>query len=105
MSENLDLVRSIYAAWERGDFSFVDWAHPEIEYVVADGPHPGRRTGRAAMTDRMGDFLDAWEQWRVEADEYRELDGERIFVLSHVRGTGQSSGVALQQERAALFHL
>ena len=99
-SANLDLVRSIYAAWERGDFSSVEWAHPEIEYIFADGPHPGTWTGLAGMARGNRDFLAAWEDWRIEADEYRALDDERGSTrlrsarrgASRARARGRRSG-------------
>ena len=46
MSENLDLVRSICAAWERGDYSSVEWEHPGIEFVIAVAPRPEAGLGR-----------------------------------------------------------
>jgi ketosteroid isomerase-like protein len=105
VSANLDLVRSIYADWERGDFSSVGWADPDIEYVVADGPDPGSWTGLAAMADVIRDQLKAWEDLRFTADEYRELAAERVLVLGHARGRGKRSGLELGQLRGERTHV
>ncbi len=108
MSENLDLVRSIYADWERGDFGHVEWADPEIEYVMVGGPAPGRWTGRAEMAQGEREFLRTFEGYRIEAEGYRELDGTRVFVLARSFGRGKASGLDIEQLRAktaTLFHI
>jgi ketosteroid isomerase-like protein len=108
MSANLDLVRLIFADWERGDFDSTEWADPEIEYVFADGPTPGTSRGMAGMAEVWRDWLSAWDGLSVEAEEYRELDDERVLVLSRYSGRAKTSGLELGQmgaKGATLFHI
>jgi hypothetical protein len=96
MSENLDLVRSIYAAWGHGEFSSSDWAHPEMLYEYADGPSPGAWAGIEGIATGFRDFLGAWVNWGVLADDFRGLAGERVLVSFRFAGRGKVSGSILR---------
>jgi hypothetical protein len=107
-SPNLDLVRSINLAHERGDFSSIEWADSEIVYVIADGPSPGTWTGPEAMAAGFRENLIGWKDFRTEADEYRELDEQRVLVLTRSTAQGKAGGLVVGQMRtkgAALYHL
>ena len=107
-SSNVELVRSIFTRWRRGDFSSADWADPEIEFAFADGPSPGRWIGLPGLADANRDFLSAWTDLRQEAAEYRDLDSERVLVLHRFSARGKTSGLDLGQMRgegAALFQI
>jgi hypothetical protein len=108
VSSNLELVRSIHANWERGDFSGAEWAHPEIEFAWADGPSPQSWIGLAGMARGYGEELSAWEGLQVGADEYRELDDERVLAFHSFTARGKASGVELGRQEtqgAALFQI
>jgi ketosteroid isomerase-like protein len=100
MSENLDLVRSINAAWERGDFGSIDWAHPEIEFVAVDGPVPGRWNGVAGMREAWREYITAWDDYRMVIDGLRELGGERVLTLFRRSGRGERSGLEIDDMRS-----
>jgi ketosteroid isomerase-like protein len=55
-SPNVELVRSICRAWERGDYSSADWAHPETI-----------RDGRVARIDFYRERADALEAAALQA--------------------------------------
>jgi ketosteroid isomerase-like protein len=103
-------VRSIYADWERGDWSSASWAHPDIEYVMVDEPGAQVRKGLVATASALRSFLSAWEEYRVEAVEYRPLDDERVLVILRAYGRGKASGVQLEEgiggrRGANVFHI
>jgi ketosteroid isomerase-like protein len=105
---NVDFVRSIFAEWERGDFSSAEWADPEIEFVMVGGDSPGSWKGLAGMARAFRGWLSPWEEFRVKADEYREIDDERVLVLLYGSGRGKTSGLQLGEigtKGANLFHI
>ena len=97
---NVELVRSVLAAWERADFRSLSWAHEEIEYVVIGGPEPGKWDGLAAMTASVRDFMSAWEDYGIRAEGFRELDDERVLVLVRLSGRGKASGLEIGDTHA-----
>ena len=60
------------------------------------------------MAQSVRGMLEAWEELRAYADEYRELDDQRVLVLFHRSGHGKTSGLELERFRArgaSLFHV
>src|SRR5450432_3990460 len=105
MSENLELVRSIYPAWERGDFSRTDWMDPEIEVVVVSELLPISAKGLVELGRIWGEAMNSYEHYRVEPEEFRELDEERVLVLAEQGGRGKASGIPISRKGANLFHV
>jgi ketosteroid isomerase-like protein len=97
VTSNLELVRSIFSDWERGDYRSTEWAHPEIEFVLVGDLDAGSWTGIDAMGEAWRRWLSSWEEFHTEAEEYRELEGDRVLVLTRNTGRGRMSGVELGQ--------
>jgi ketosteroid isomerase-like protein len=112
-SANLDLVRSIYADWERGDYSSAEWADADIVYTVEEfGPLVAQTwKGLSGMAEGARSVIEVIEHQRIEAEEYRELDEERVLVIDRRSGKLKHSGIdfgastALPVIGAHLFHV
>ena|SRR5689334_12551775 len=95
MSKNVELVRSIVGEWERGDYRNVEWADPKIEFVLIGGIDPGTSNGVSAMGKAWRGWLSEFDDFRTTAEEFRELDEERVLVLTNNSGRGKRSGIQL----------
>jgi ketosteroid isomerase-like protein len=95
MPDNVDLVGAICSRWARGDWSAVEWADPEIEFVIADGPDPRTVTGIARMAQTWREFLATFSDYATTPEELEELDGGRVLVKLTATGRGKASGADL----------
>jgi ketosteroid isomerase-like protein len=83
----------------------VDIAKRIVEAFNRRGPSPGSWSRLAGMAEGWRDFLGAWEDWRAEATEYRELDDERVLALVQMNGRVKTSGLQTRTNGANLFHV
>jgi ketosteroid isomerase-like protein len=57
------------------------------------------------MAEGGREFPSAWKDLRIEANEYRQLDSERLLVLACVSGRGKTSGLKVETNGASLLHV
>jgi ketosteroid isomerase-like protein len=86
--ENVEIVRSVYAGWSRGDFSEGDAFDPQVEFEMVDWPEAGSSRGLDAMRRTWRGALSAWEDFRAEPGEFLAI-GDQVVVLTHVCARGQ----------------
>ena len=96
-SDNCDLVRRGYEAWNRGDVEEVlTFLDPEIEWHgYTHVPESGTLEGRDDVRAWLERFLDAWEQLDIEVTELIDA-GEQVAALVRFRGSGRGSGVPVE---------
>ena len=89
---NLKLLRACYESWAQGDFTRADMFDPEVEFVT-DVPERRSYFGHEGARQAWFDFLSAWREFTVEAQDILPAPDGRYLVLVRLRGSGRGSDV------------
>ena len=95
--ENVEVVRSIYDAWGRGDFrAGTELYDPEVQLVLRpEFPDAGVYRGSDEIRTYMReDFLRDWEAAVIVGEEFLDA-GDSVIVRVHQQATGPGSGAPI----------
>ena len=104
--ENVEIVRRMYDAFHGGDVNGA-LSHFDPDVLVDTGtarPDLSVGKGREYLSAVVSSWAAAWEGWRDEVAEMRDLGG-RVLVLSVQRGQGKGSGVEAEARYAIIYDL
>lgn len=94
--ENVEIVRHLIQAWDRGDYSAaLDSIDPDIEVNVAYGADfDGTYRGHAGLAEMLGAFWAEFEGPGIEIDEAMPAGGA-VVVGVRFHGRGKRSGAEI----------
>jgi len=102
MSDNVSLVKSIYAAFGRGDVGFIlNSVAPEVQWTLegpAIIPYSGKRMGRDGVAGFFEALATTQTHQKLTIDEFIEAGDEVITVgryAARVNATGKYMDTAL----------
>ena len=92
LTEDIDVVRAIYAAFAVRDLEgALDFVDPECEIHLAPTARAAGRTGpyigHQGMRQYFADVEAVWNQLEIHADDFRVVPGA-VVVMGHVEGQG-----------------
>src|SRR6266496_526651 len=102
--ENVEIVRSIYEAFNRGDWeaAFRD-TRPDVELTTPPGgPNSGTYRGREECEAYFRELLTPFEAWAVQPEEFFER-GDQVAVVVKSRARPKGSSAEIEIRTGALW--
>jgi ketosteroid isomerase-like protein len=103
--ENVKIVRAAFESFLGGDSErTAQLLHPEVEFHgTVGGLQEGQIAHGQSEIDETfeSEDLEAWEERRIEAEEFIDA-GDVVVVLLHEYRRGRGSGVELETETAVV---
>src|ERR1700688_3564035 len=93
--QNVEIAKRVIDAFNRRDVNAIfECVNADLEWfpampVTLGG---GALRGREGIESYVREVNDTWEEYRVVGQEFRDLSGGQVLVLSRVEGRGAGSG-------------
>jgi ketosteroid isomerase-like protein len=103
--ENVEIAKRIVDAFNRRDVEgFFAFAAPDFQWFPAMGgtAETGGYEGRDGIEKYLVDISDTWEEYRVFAEEFRDLD-DRVLMLGRIEGRGRGSRAWIDSPTGTIF--
>ena len=104
-SENVEIAKRVVDAFNRRDVeSFFALSVSAFEWypAMAGTAEGGGHRGREGIEAYLADIGEAWEEYRVLADEFRDL-GDRVVMLGRIEGRGHGSRAWIDSPTGTIF--
>ena len=96
--ENVEVVRTIYDAYERGDYpAAFECFHEDIEWFgPPDISNSGFARGHAGVRHSLSTWVGSWDEYHFELRELIDA-GDQILAVGWHRRAGKGSGVEVSE--------
>jgi uncharacterized protein len=96
--ENIELVKSAFDAWNRGEIdAFADHVAEDVAWLEVSGRPEGEaleRLGRDRLRQSLESLFEAWESYRLEVERIHDI-GDRVVTVVREVARGRTSGVEI----------
>lgn len=102
--ENVELVREAFEAFQGGNLEkTAQLVDPELQLLGTVGGLQESQVahGLSQIDETLAEDLEAWEERRLEAEDFIDA-GDNVVVLLHEYRRGRGSGVELETDTAVV---
>jgi ketosteroid isomerase-like protein len=106
--ENVEIVRDAAAAFNRGDLdAWLEYSTDDIDFRAAEGAldDHGPIKGKEALRAFVQDWLDTFDDFRVEPVELIDVGEDKVIAVTRISGRAKLSGVETDLTYAELSTL